>query len=552
MINSYQSLYTITNGLILQQLQQEVNASNISNPSQDANGYLINSLQQVNSGQGAPLIFGGANGNLAVGTGPNLQSITRLRDSYLDTQIQNESTTLGYTEILSNTTGSGILDQINSIINGTNTLDGALTTFAASWGTLASNPTNGADQSAVVQAGQNFAKLSNSQYNQLQNLLNSNSNQINASVSKINGILQQLSSINHQLLNSQGANVNALLDARDYALDLLSRQVNIQTNFGPAGTVDVYLGNSSFTLLDSSGTAIFQTNVSNSNHPQLLGVTIQTPEGGFYGAGTTPGGVALNDLSQWITGGNLGGELAAQGSIVGYQTQLDQIAFSVLTVTNNIHEGGYAGDGLTTGTAFFSGLGAQDIAINPVLLGNNNMVAASLFPKFDPNYTAPNPGTPGITYQGTVAEFLSNLPNLLANNYMQSNTAIALAYYNPTSTLNTLGLQKNPTSGTFMVNGVTVTYNIATDTIDSVLAKINQADPSVYGVYNSSTATFNFYSSKPITIAAGTSNFVGGINNWSALDNYLSSSFRMNSSLNPLFPRSITLNPVRLFRILPN
>ncbi|HVZ81938.1 MAG TPA: hypothetical protein VHE12_14210 [bacterium] len=535
MINSYQSLYTITNGLILQQLQQEINASNISNPSQDANGYLINSLQRVNPGQGAPLIFGGANGNLAVGTGPTLQSITRLRDSFLDAQIQNESSVLGFAEVLANTSASGILDRINAIVNGTSTLDGSLSSFAAAWGNLAADPLNAALQNSVVQAGKNFAQTANSEYAQLQDLLNSNGAQIQSTVAKINGILGQLNSINKQLLNSQGANVNGLLDVRDYALDLLSRLINIQVNFGTAGTVDVFLANSSLTLLDNSGRALFQTNVSNQNYPGMVGVTIQSPQGGFYGGSNSSGGPVPNDLSRLITGGNLGGELQAQMIIHDYQSKVDQIAFSTLSVTNSIHEAGYAGDGVTTGTAFFSGLSAQDIALNPALLANGNLVAASLFPNFDPNYAAANPATPGITYQGTIAEYLSNLPNLLSNNFMESNSPVALAYFDPTVTLNTPGLQKTPTSGNFSVNGVSVTYNAATDTIDTILAKITQADPSVYAVYNAQTSQFFLYSQKPITVSPGTSNFVSGINNWSFLANYLTSSIRMNSSLNPLF-----------------
>ena len=108
MINSFMSIDTITRGLELQQLEQSIIASDLANPSTDANGYLINSLQRVNVGQSASVPFGTPNGIVAIGTGPLVESITRLRNSFLDTQIQNESSIVGQSEVLSNTAGSGI------------------------------------------------------------------------------------------------------------------------------------------------------------------------------------------------------------------------------------------------------------------------------------------------------------------------------------------------------------------------------------------------------------------------------------------------------------
>src|ERR1039457_3446194 len=112
MINGFMSMDTITRGLELQQLEQAVFSSNLANPSLDANGYLINSLQRVNVGESAPNIFGNVNGLMAASTGPLPDSITRLRNSFLDTQIQQVSSVLGREEVLANS-GAGILNQIN-------------------------------------------------------------------------------------------------------------------------------------------------------------------------------------------------------------------------------------------------------------------------------------------------------------------------------------------------------------------------------------------------------------------------------------------------------
>ncbi len=555
MINSFSGFYTITQGLQVEQLLENITASNLANTSVDSNGYLVGSLQQVNIGSGPSDILSTANGNVAISSGPSIESITQLRSSFLDSQILNESSVLGQTEVLSNTQGSGILNLINNIVNGPSTLNGALNTFAASWGNLA---TNTGTRAAVVNAGIAFAQLANTQYEQLNTLQQNNNAQINNSVSQINQILQQLSALNHDLLNSQGAaNVNSLLDARDYALDKLSRLINIQTNIGVGGTVSVYLGGSSVTLVDPSGAAILQTNVENPNYPELLGVTIQNTEGGFYDAASANGTVTPEDMSQWITGGNLGGELQGQKAILSAQDQVEQIATSVMNITNTLQEAGYAGDGTTTNTPFFNetgpaGIGinaATQMSVNAALITNNNLVASSLVPSSDPNYSLVNPNlsTPGILYSGTIAEYLSNLPNILANNFAQSYDGIAGAYVNPALALSTQTFAITPTNGSFTINGKTINYFVnnaaavaagmptAPYTIDGIIEAINAADPNIYAVYNASTEEFSLVSNQPISIQNLTGNFVGGLSNWSNIQNVLTSTIQMNSSNIPIY-----------------
>ena len=517
MINGFQSINTITSGLILQQLEQEVNASNIANPSVDSNGYLMNSLERVNVGTGSPLTLDSGNNFQQIGTGPFGASITRLRSSFLDSQIQQESTVLGQAEILANAQNSGILNQIQNILAGGTTLNTALNNFAASWAALGSNAnpsTDGTDRAAVVQTGIAFAQLANSQFNQLENLQANNAQQVNSTISQINDLLQQLNLINKQLLNTQGSNQNTLLDARDYALDRLARLVNIQTNFTANGTVSVYLGGSSVTLVDGAGAAIFQTSPLNAHYPDLVGITIQTPEGGFYGADTQG---TTYDIENSITGGNLGGELQAQYTIMSYQRKLDQIATSVISVTNNLHASGYAADGVTTGTPFFSGTGAVDISVNILVAANNGLVAAAI-----------NPSSPT---NGIVANFLGNLPNLLANNFVESDNLIGFPpnVIDPTQPINTLPLFTTPTGpGQFTVNGVAINWT-NTDTIDSILNKINTSVSNVYAVYNASAAQFFMYSNKPIQIT----NVSGNFTTWGNIANVLTSNIRMNNYENP-------------------
>ena len=518
MINTFQSLNTITSALLLQQLEQDVTASNLAQPSLDSQGYLMNSLERITVEDGISTPFYSGSGFLSVGTGPYIENITRLRSLFLDQQIQQESSVLGRAEILNQT-----LSNINGIVNGTSTLDGALTTFAQDWTNLAANPLNNGLRADVINDGVTFAKLANSQYEEIQNDQLDMNGQINSTVNQINQILQQLSSINQQLNTTQGSNQNSLLDARDYALDRLSRLINNQVVFGNNGTASVYIGG--VALVDSSGAALLNTNLSNAHNPNLVSITVQSPNGTMaYQSQTAAGQINIQDITTLITGGNLSGELQSSNVVLEYyKDQVDQIATSVINVTNILHSAGYAANGTTTGTAFFTGFGAGNISVSGGLIANNLLLATAI----NPNDTA----------DGTIAKFLGNLPNLLGNNFMESQPGIAGVPVDPTQMLITQTFSIQPNLGNTLINGIftvnqqTVTYNITTDSIDTILAKINAADPNVNAVYNYTTRQFFILSNNPISVVNGAfGNFVGGLANWSNLSNVLTSSIRMNNS----------------------
>ena len=76
-------------------------------------------------------------------------------------------------------------------------------------------------------------------------------------------------------------------------------------------------------------------------------------------------------------------------------------------------------------------------------------------------------------------------------------------------TLNTDNrLRETVISGTFYVNGNEVNIDTTTDTIVSVLTKINTADPTVTGTYSDVTGKLELTSASNITLSAGTSNFL--------------------------------------------
>lgn len=531
MINSFQGMNTITSGLILQELEQQVTANNLAQPYLDSQGYLMNSLEQVNSVDNPSISFNGADGLLSIGTGSSVASITSLRSSFLDNQIQQESSVLGMAEMLATTSGganstqgTGVLNQINTIVNGTSNLNTSLAQFAQDWTALAANPLNTGLRATVVNDGVAFAQMANSQYDQLQNLQLSTNSQIQQTVGSINQILQQLSAINQQLNTTQGSNQNTLLDARDYALDRLSRLINMQATFGSNGTVSVWLNG--VALVNSEGAATFQTDVTNVNNPELLSVTLQSPNGSPYGSEDKAGVLSGRDVTSLITGGNLGGELQANNVILeSYKDQVDQIATSVMNVTNDLEESGYAANGTTTGTPFFFGTGAADISVNAALVNDptHALLAAS--------------NVEGLNTDGEVASFLGNLPNILANNFVESAlSTTGGAAINSAGLLNAQPFLATPSGGSFTINGNTITYNPATDSINSLLSQINTKVPGVYAVFNQNTQQFFMFSANPITVAeVGADNFI----TWGNIQNVLTSTIKINNGFAPTDPKIV-------------
>ncbi|HET9869778.1 MAG TPA: hypothetical protein VFR02_04710, partial [bacterium] len=384
MINSFFGINTTLNGLLLQQAEQNVLASNIAKAGSyvDANGYVMTTDQRLNVTQGSPFLFNTLNGPSALGTGPVLQSITRMRNSYLDRQIQLQSQTVGKEQALAAT-----LAQIQTILNGsaTTTLGYAITQLGSAFSGLATasapvaaaasqlradtaagapaatlladqaaltaaeaDPSIAAAQQAALNAGVNFATLANTQYRQLQDLQTTMNSQIGQDVTDVNNLLQQINQINKEILGSAGANVNDLLDARDYDITLLSRLANVQATYASNGTATVTLGG--LALVNAAGAAILSTNVSNPHNPGLADITIQSPQGTY----------TFTDPTGLITSGKLGGDLLARDGVVqGYLEQVDQIAFSVSQLANLIYSSGYAPGSATaagtTGINFFVG-----------------------------------------------------------------------------------------------------------------------------------------------------------------------------------------------------
>lgn len=533
MTSSFSGINTLSASLYNQSLVQNTIANNLSKTYRDAEGYVMVSRERVDFTQSSPLSIYSPNGFSQVGQGSALQQITRMRSFYLDYQIQKQSMTLGKEEVTSN-----YLKQVQDILNGSaGTLNDQLTKMAADFTSLSADPTNLTLRNAVVADGTTFASMANNQFAQLESIQYTINEQVRGVVNDVNNLLQQLNSVNKQLSATTANQPDSLLDARDYALDKLSRLVNFNVSYGNKGTVSVSMDG--LTLVDGSGAALLTSNGINEHNLPFSNVTYQSPQGTQF------------DITDQIQGGQLAGLLTARDTTVeGFKNDLDHYVTSIMLITNDLHRSGYAADGVTTGTNFFSGVSARDISVNASILTDSNrvLVAAS--------------GRYGNTANGQIAQFLGNLPNYLTDDHIESfrnidsnfpaNTTVDpnVAMNNAASTaLNVVGSNSTdfattPNSGSFTVNSVTVSYTTG-QSINDILDMINAADPTVNAVFSYKDQRFYMFSNNTISVKDVTGNFTG----FSSVRNFLSSTIRMNNSLSPA---DMIIDPIAAMNNLQN
>ena len=335
-------LETALRGLLAQQQALDLAGHNIANA--NTPGY---TRQVANLSTTAPLQVAP---KMLLGTGVNVVSYQRIRDSFLDVQLHAQTMLQGAAQ----TTQDG-LSQVESVLNepSDNGLSNLLGKYWSAWQNVANAPEDIAGRQALVEAGSSLASGFNSISTQLATIGAQTSQEAQLTVSEINSDGQDLQKLNKAIFDAtaMGNTPNDLLDQRDLVLDKLGSLGAVATTDNGDGTIKVTLsgvtlvnGTTLQTLSESGGT---------------LSNDMATPETATLGATTGKLGalVALRDVT-----------------LPGYQTQLDTIAKTLITQTNALQAGGVDANGVTqtggfgldgsSGVPFFSGTDASSIAVS--------------------------------------------------------------------------------------------------------------------------------------------------------------------------------------------
>jgi flagellar hook-associated protein 1 FlgK len=368
------SLYIGLSGLQAQQAALSVVGHNIANV--NTPGY---TRQRADLSANQSMM----EGNIFFGSGVTLNTVTGIRDKFLDMQIYRETAKQsGASERFSG------VDAIATTLGDTGStgIAAQIQKFFQSFQSLAAQPEDNALRTNVVGQAQTMINGMQTQYSLLGDQRNSADQAVGSLVTEVNTLTDQIATLNQQIVTE--VNPGASNDARDQRkalTDQLAGLVGINVFEGSKGEYQITLDSGAAVLVSGNSSYHLQTALGGAaldNH-----LSVQSVMGG-----------TVVDVTSGIKDGQLGAKLDLRDNIlVGFQRQLDQLAAGVVRQVNQLHRTGIAADGVTTGNDFFqSGVAngvtglpstvsaatfykgmVNALAINAAVVANPSLIAAA-------------------------------------------------------------------------------------------------------------------------------------------------------------------------------
>lgn len=305
------TLNTAKSGMNVSQVAIQTTSHNISNI--NTPGY---SRQRVNQSASSPYSMPGKNSNFGagqIGTGAQIDDVTRIRNSFYDYQYRSESHQYGSTSVKYE-----YFKNIEGIFNepSDTAISSSLNSFFNSWSELSKDPQSSGVKSVVIENGKYLSNSINSAFKRLESLEEGLDKQSEYIMDEVNSMLSQLDKLekNIKIIQGSGKSPNDFLDQRDQLLDNLSFKLNINDKDVKATLKKAYDANGKVTLDD-----------------------------------LTKSGVKIS--------GELEGTLSMKQEINKYKDGLKQLAN---TITNNVNK--------AAGQEIFKAKDGELISINPEML----------------------------------------------------------------------------------------------------------------------------------------------------------------------------------------
>lgn len=241
------TLNTAKSGMNVSQVAIQTTSHNISNI--NTPGY---SRQRVNQSASSPYSMSGKNssfGSGQIGTGSQINDVTRIRNSFYDYQFRNESHQYGSTSVKYE-----YFKNIESIFNepSDTAISSSLNSFFNSWSDLSKDPESAGIKSVVIENTKYLTNNINNTFNRLDSLDQSLDKQSEYIMDEINSMFSQLDKLekNIKVIEGSGKNPNDFLDQRDRLLDDLSFKLNINDGDIKSSLKKAYDANGKVTLDD--------------------------------------------------------------------------------------------------------------------------------------------------------------------------------------------------------------------------------------------------------------------------------------------------------------
>jgi flagellar hook-associated protein 1 FlgK len=277
-------------------------------------------------------------GNGYIGSGTQVNSVTRVTDGFLSQQLlTSQNTASSYAAYDSE------ISQIDNVVGDADAgLSPALASFFSGLQDLSANPDTDASRQSALSGTQILAARFNSLSATLTSSEDSVNSQITSNVISINSYATQIAKLNQAIQAAQsstGQPPNDLLDQRDQLVSQLNQVVKVTTQPGDNGTENILIGTGQPLVMGNNvSTVVAQPN---KDDPGNLQLAVQS-----YG-----NTVALPDSS--ITGGTLGGLMTYRSETLGVvQNTLGQIATVLASDMNAQNELGIDQNGNPGGPIF--------------------------------------------------------------------------------------------------------------------------------------------------------------------------------------------------------
>lgn len=241
------TLNTAKSGMNVSQVAIQITSHNISNI--NTPGY---SRQRVNQSASSPYSMPGKNSNFGagqIGTGAQIDDVTRIRNSFYDYQYRSESHQYGSTSVKYE-----YFKNIEGIFNepSDTAISSSLNSFFNSWSELSKDPQSSGVKSVVIENGKYLSNSINSAFKRLESLEEGLDKQSEYIIDEVNSMLSQLDKLekNIKIIQGSGKSPNDFLDKRDQLLDNLSFKLNINDKDVKATLKKAYDANGKVTLDD--------------------------------------------------------------------------------------------------------------------------------------------------------------------------------------------------------------------------------------------------------------------------------------------------------------
>lgn len=236
MAGLFDTFTTAKRGLAVQQANINVNSHNIANA--QTVGY---SRQRAVTETTKP--FGGMSrfdtcSVGQIGTGAEVTSIQRIRDTFIDYQIRHEYGKLGNYQVQSD-----FLSEVEDVFNEPSDkgIQNSFSEFYAAFQELAKSPEKSSSRTVAIQKASTLANALNQAYASLEKKKTNAQELLQNNVLDVNSYLNQINELNQEIagVSAVGMTPNDLMDKRDNLLDELSHKFGITVKADSKNTINL-------------------------------------------------------------------------------------------------------------------------------------------------------------------------------------------------------------------------------------------------------------------------------------------------------------------------